>query len=149
MENRAVVCFLWSWLSNRCKSSWQSGWFLCRTTTCRADQSFYIFPLVSLAPVGRCKKATAGTDMQRSLQAFFLASRYVGASYVDFLLCSVFQRAGEVGSIIVDPLCSGCSHPLMTACWQSKSTISPDGHPNSPTSGHLKFPHPEGGVTMV
>ena len=25
----------------------------------------------------------------------------------------------------------------------------PDGHPNSPTSGHLKFPHPEVGVTMV
>ena len=24
----------------------------------------------------------------------------------------------------------------------------PDGHPNSPTCGHLKFPHPERGVTM-
>ena len=24
----------------------------------------------------------------------------------------------------------------------------PDGHPNSSTCGHLKFPHPEGGVTM-
>ena len=23
----------------------------------------------------------------------------------------------------------------------------PDGHPNSPTLGHLKFPHPERGVT--
>jgi hypothetical protein len=25
----------------------------------------------------------------------------------------------------------------------------PDGHPNSPTYGHFKFPHPERGVTMV
>ena len=24
----------------------------------------------------------------------------------------------------------------------------PDGHPNSPTCGHLKFPHPDLGVTM-
>lgn len=24
----------------------------------------------------------------------------------------------------------------------------PDGHPNSPTCGHLKLPHPERGVTM-
>ena len=27
-------------------------------------------------------------------------------------------------------------------------TGSPDGHPNSPTCGHLKLPHPERGVTM-
>ena len=27
--------------------------------------------------------------------------------------------------------------------------VRPDGHPNSPTYGHLKFPHPERGVTMV
>ena len=26
--------------------------------------------------------------------------------------------------------------------------IVPDGHPNSPTCGHLKLPHPERGVTM-
>ena len=26
---------------------------------------------------------------------------------------------------------------------------NPDGHPNSPTSGHPKLPHPEVGVTMV
>ena len=26
-------------------------------------------------------------------------------------------------------------------------TVNPDGHPNSPTFGHLKFPHPERGVT--
>ena len=26
--------------------------------------------------------------------------------------------------------------------------LGPDGHPNSPTCGHLKFPHPERGVTM-
>ena len=25
---------------------------------------------------------------------------------------------------------------------------TPDGHPNSPTCGHLKFPHPERGVTL-
>ena len=25
------------------------------------------------------------------------------------------------------------------------STLLPDGHPNSPTCGHLKFPHPERG----
>ena len=25
---------------------------------------------------------------------------------------------------------------------------TPDGHPNSPTCGHLKLPHPERGVTM-
>ena len=27
------------------------------------------------------------------------------------------------------------------------SLFLPDGHPNSPTFGHLKFPHPERGVT--
>ncbi len=27
--------------------------------------------------------------------------------------------------------------------------INPDGHPNSPTFGHLKIPHPERGVTMA
>jgi hypothetical protein len=26
------------------------------------------------------------------------------------------------------------------------SVLAPDGHPNSPTFGHLKFPHPERGV---
>ncbi len=26
--------------------------------------------------------------------------------------------------------------------------LAPDGHPNSPTCGHLKFPHPERGVTV-
>jgi hypothetical protein len=29
----------------------------------------------------------------------------------------------------------------------SSSQKRPDGHPNSPTCGHLKFPHPERGVT--
>jgi alkylhydroperoxidase family enzyme len=29
----------------------------------------------------------------------------------------------------------------------SHGDASPDGHPNSPTFGHLKFPHPEHGVT--
>jgi len=24
-------------------------------------------------------------------------------------------------------------------------SLTPDGHPNSPTCGHLKFPHPERG----
>ncbi len=28
-------------------------------------------------------------------------------------------------------------------------SATPVGHPNSPTSGHLKIPHPERGVTMV
>ncbi len=28
-----------------------------------------------------------------------------------------------------------------------RSESGPDGHPNSPTFGHLKFPHPERGVT--
>ena len=28
------------------------------------------------------------------------------------------------------------------------SERAPDGHPNSPTCGHLKLPHPERGVTM-
>jgi putative DNA primase/helicase len=32
--------------------------------------------------------------------------------------------------------------------WNAFEEIStPDGHPNSPTFGHLKFPHPERGVT--
>jgi hypothetical protein len=26
--------------------------------------------------------------------------------------------------------------------------VHPDGHPNSPTCGHLKFPHPDRGVTV-
>ena len=29
------------------------------------------------------------------------------------------------------------------------AALDPDGHPNSPTSGHPKLPHPDGGVTMV
>lgn len=33
----------------------------------------------------------------------------------------------------------------ITACL--KLVTLPNGHPNSPTCGHLKFPHPERGVT--
>ena len=31
---------------------------------------------------------------------------------------------------------------------QVRTELTPDGHPNSPTCGHLKLPHPERGVTM-
>ena len=30
----------------------------------------------------------------------------------------------------------------------TQNPVDPDGHPNSPTCGHLKLPHPERGVTM-
>ena len=33
------------------------------------------------------------------------------------------------------------------ALWQVVALALPDGHPNSPTCAHLKFPHPERGVT--
>ncbi len=32
--------------------------------------------------------------------------------------------------------------------YKSDNVSHPDGHPNSPTCGHLKLPHPERGVTM-
>ena len=38
---------------------------------------------------------------------------------------------------------------LMKQAFKLDAAKGPDGHPNSPTSGHLKFPHPDGGVTMV
>ncbi len=31
---------------------------------------------------------------------------------------------------------------------QPQASTAPDGHPKSPTCGHLKLPHPERGVTM-
>ena len=37
--------------------------------------------------------------------------------------------------------------PPSFACKQHGFVPGPDGHPNSPTCGHLKFPHPERGVT--
>jgi hypothetical protein len=34
----------------------------------------------------------------------------------------------------------------LVSCKACSKRLRPDGHPNSPTYGHLKFPHPERGV---
>ncbi len=40
------------------------------------------------------------------------------------------------------------THTLPITLQQArKARRIPDGHPNSPIFGHLKFPHPERGVT--
>nr|MDP2192741.1 hypothetical protein [Rhodoferax sp.] len=33
--------------------------------------------------------------------------------------------------------------PGLTKVFPNSEAVNPDGHPNSPTFGHLKFPHPE------
>jgi hypothetical protein len=67
MKNMHAVCFLWFGQSNLFKSSRQIGGFLYQTTTCRADQSFYIFPLVLLVTVGGRGKATVSAVLYKRL----------------------------------------------------------------------------------
>jgi hypothetical protein len=55
-----AVCFLWFGLGNLFKSSRQIGGFLYETTTCQADQSFSVFPLVLLVFVGGRKSNGLG-----------------------------------------------------------------------------------------
>jgi hypothetical protein len=39
--------------------------------------------------------------------------------------------------------------PDLTHRWRRTTSTSPDGHPNSPTNGHFKFPHPDDRVTVA
>ena len=64
--------------------------------------------------------------------------RVLDPSNLSIQLDTLIKAASAVGRTVEIRLKRDTKRTRVTA---------PDGHPNSPTCGHLKFPHPERGVT--